>query len=99
LTASGNSRVVPDVYWKMASESAVVSAMKCGSKRARSAKKAASATTMRGPTAARSGAFSALVTNRLGLQSSTRSLTPSGPKSVNSGTAMAPIFMVPNTAA
>ena len=47
----------------------------------------------------RSAAFSALVTSSAGEQSSTRSFTPSGPKSVNSGTAIAPSFMVPKTAA
>ena len=61
--------------------------------------KSASATTTRGPPSDdRSCAFSALVTSSAGEQSSTRSFTPSGPKSVNSGTAIAPSFMVPKTA-
>ena len=44
-------------------------------------------------------AFSALVSSSLGLQSSTRSRTPSGPNKVNSGTATAPIRIAPNSAA
>ena len=98
FTASGSSRVVPDVYWKMARESAAVSGAKFGANRSSSVRKASSATTTRGPIPVSSGAFSVFVTSRRGVQSLTRSFTPSGPNSVNSGTAMAPSFMVPNTA-
>ncbi len=81
----------------MASESAAVSGAKSGENRSRLASKASSATTTRAPVPASIGAFSAFVTSMTGRQSSTRSLTPSGPNSVNRGTAIAPNFMVPNT--
>ena len=44
-------------------------------------------------------AFSAFVTRIRGVQSSTRSRTPSAPNSVKSGTAMAPRLMAPKSAA
>jgi len=40
-------------------------------------------------------AFSALVRKSFGVQSSTRSLMPSGPNKVKSGTAMAPRLIAP----
>ena len=99
LTASGSSRVVPEVYWKIASASERVAGSKRAGNRARLARKSSSATTRRGPSIDdRRAAFSALVTSSAGEQSSTRSFTPSGPKSVNSGTAIAPSFIVPKTA-
>ena len=44
------------------------------------------------------GAFSALVTISFGEQSCTRRRMPSGPKSVKSGTAIAPSLMAPKIA-
>ncbi len=61
--------------------------------------KPASGTTIRVSGNSRPCAFSALVSSRRGWQSSTRSRTPSGPNSVNNGTATAPAFMAPNSAA
>ncbi|MOA62109.1 hypothetical protein D3C78_1874270 [compost metagenome] len=55
-------------------------------------------TTRMSSAAATMGAFSALVTSMRGLQSCTRSRMPSGPNRVNSGTAIAPIFIAPNIA-
>jgi hypothetical protein len=56
-------------------------------------------TTSRPPTERAVSAFSVLVSMSLGAQSSTRSLMPSGPNRVKSGTAMAPRLMAPNSAA
>jgi hypothetical protein len=61
---------------------------------------ASSATTVSEPSSAPVvAAFSAFVSSRLGAQSSTRNRTPSGPNRVNNGTATAPAFIAPNSAA
>ena len=99
FTASGSSRVVPEVYWKIARSSAFVAARNVDGKAPRLARNASSATTTGTSIAgATTGAFSAFVTSSRGVQSSMRSFTPSGPNRVNSGTAMAPAFIAPNSA-
>ena len=98
-TASGSSRVVPEVYWNTARSSARVVVSNAAGKSCRRAMKRSSNTTVVVSWIDwDSSAFSALVTSRRGLQSLTRNRTPSGPKRVNSGTAMAPLLMTPNIA-
>ena len=97
-TASGKARVVPDVYWNSArSSGAVAGVYRAGAARRRSARSSI-ATTLTWGNCARQRAASRSTNSMRGRQSSTRNASPSGTKSVKSGTAMAPRFIVPNTA-
>ncbi len=99
-TAAGSSRVVPDVYWNTARSSARVSAAWRSGYRASPARNASSATTVVSPGTSRAmSACDGATSSSRGVQSSMRRRRPSGPKSVKSGTAMAPRFTAPKSPA
>ncbi|MCY1368795.1 hypothetical protein D9M69_557960 [compost metagenome] len=99
LTASGSSRVVPEVYWNTARSSARVFTSKVEGSDWIDNRKPALSTSTPSPMMDRATAsFSSFVTSKAGWQSLTRRRMPSGPNSVNSGTAIAPLLMTPNIA-
>jgi hypothetical protein len=99
-TASGSSRVVPDVYWNIArSSGALCQAYVAGSAPSVVSHAWSEITTSRPSMLRAVAAFSSFVMRSRGAQSSTRRFTPSGPNSVKSGTAMAPRLIAPNSVA
>ncbi len=95
LTASGSSRVVPEVYWNMAMSRPLVEISNAVSYFSNMAMKSSSAMAVAHPASAARSDFSGANSNNFGWQSPTRRRRPSGPNRVNSGTAMQPAFMAP----